>query len=193
MAVSNAPLVKIQAMSAADICARFLLNREARALLGNGMAPGPFIEALTGHKQYIAGIEFLAHALPAREAIWWGCLCLQHACGNELSAPPDRAAATAAVQWVLRPGDSTRGAAKVQAEAAGLASVAGTLAMGAYQTGPGYASPGGPPIAAPPFGTAQAVANAVKLACTKSDPARIVETQRGFLGLGVGVAEGRFM
>ena len=190
--MSNAPLVKIQATTAADICARFLLNREARALLSNGMAPGPFIEALTAHRQYIVGIDFLAHALPAREAIWWGCLCLQHACGNELSAP-DKAAATAAVHWVLRPGDSTRGAAKVQAEAAGPASVAGSLAMAAYQTGPGYVSPGGPSIAAPPFGTAHAVANAVKLACTKSDPARIVETQRGFVELGVGVAEGRFM
>ncbi|HLM98352.1 MAG TPA: hypothetical protein VK335_03675 [Bryobacteraceae bacterium] len=191
--MSNVSLVKIEATTAAEICARFLVRQEARALLRDGMTPGAFIEALINNKQYIAGIDFLAHALPPREAVWWGCLCFQHAWGDRMSAV-DQAAATTVVQWVLQPSDSTRGAAKVQAESVGPASVAGALAMAAYQTGPGIASPCGRPAAAPPpFGTAQAVANAVKLACTKSDPARIVETQRGFVGLGVGVAAGRFM
>jgi hypothetical protein len=190
--VSNTPLVKIEAGTAAEICARFLSSNEARALLRDGMGPGPFLEALMAHKQYIAGIDFLAHALPLREAVWWGCLCFQHACANSMSAP-DKGAATAAVQWVLQPSDSTRGAAKVQAEAAGPASVAGALAMAAYQTGPGFASPGRPPIPAPPFGTAKSVANAVKLACTKSEPARMIETQKSFVELGIGVAAGRFM
>jgi hypothetical protein len=190
--VSNTPLVKIQAATAAEICARFPLTKEARALVQDGMGPLPFIEALMANKQYIAGIEFLAHALPPREALWWGCLCFQHACGNEM-APADKAAATAAVQWVLRPEDSSRTAAKVQAEAAGPASVAGVLAMAAYQTGPGVVAPGGLPIPAQPFAAARSVANAVKLACTKSDPARIIQTQRSFVELGVGVAAGLFM
>lgn len=190
--MGNAPLVKIEAAPAAEICARFLATKEARALLRDGMGPGQFIEALMVNKQYIAGIDFLAHALPPREAVWWGCLCFQHACGNAMSAP-DKGAITAAVHWVLQPGDSTRGAAKVQGEAAGPASVAGALAMAAYQTGPGFASPGGPTSPTPPFGTAKSVANAIKLACTKSDPARMVETQKSFVELGIGVAAGRFM
>jgi hypothetical protein len=156
------------------------------------MAPGPFIEALLAKKQYIAGIDFLAHALPPREGVWWGCLCFQHACGNAMSMA-DKGAATAAVQWVLQPSDRTRGMAKIQGEAAGPASVAGVLAMAAYQTGPGFGSPGGPPIPAPPFGSAKSVANAVKLACTKSDPARMIETQKSFIELGIGVAAGRFI
>jgi hypothetical protein len=190
--VSNAPLVKIEAGTAAEICARFLASKEVRALLRDRMGPGPFIEALMANKQYIAGIDFIAHALPLREGVWWGCLCFQHACGNAMSAP-DKAAATAAVQWVLKPDDGTRGAAKAQGEAAGPASVAGALAMAAYQTGPGFASPGGPPLPTPPFGTARSVANAVKLACTKGDPARMIETQKSFVELGIGVASGRFM
>jgi len=190
--MSNAPLVKIEAATAAEICARFLASREARALLRDGMGPEPFIEALMANEQYIAGIDFLAHALPPREAVWWGCLCFQHACGRPMSEP-DKGAATAAVHWVLQPGDNTRGAAKAQGEAAGPASVAGALAMAAYQTGPGFASPGGPAIPPPPFGTAKSVANAVKLACTKADPARMIDTQRSFVELGIGVAAGRFM
>ena len=191
--MSNAPLVKIEARMAVEICARFLLSKEARALLRDGMGPDTYLEALMANKQYIAGIDFVAHALPLREAVWWGCLCFQHACGNAMSAP-DKGAVTAAVQWVLQPSDSTRAAAKVQGEAAGPATVAGALAMAAYLTGPGFAiTPGGPPIPAPPFGAAKSAANAVKIACTKSDPARIIQTQKSFLELGIAVAAGRFM
>jgi hypothetical protein len=190
--VSNDPLIKVTAATAQEVCVRFALQGEAKALLGNGMGPWQFLEALAAKKLYVDGIDFLAYALPPREGVWWGCLCFQHACGNAMSAP-DKAAATAAVQWVLQPTDSARSAAKVQAVAAGPASVAGVLAMAVYQTGPGFASPGGPPIPVPPFATAKSVANAVKLACTKSDPARIIQTQRSFVELGVGVAAGRFM
>lgn len=185
-------LIKVAAVTAEDVCVRFDVPGEAKALLRSGIEPLQFLEALAAKKLYIAGIDFLAHALPPREGIWWGCLCFQHACGNEMSAA-DKAAVTAAVQWVLQPNDHSRGAAKVQAEAAGPASVAGVLAMAAYQTGPGIAVPGGPLIPAPLFGTAKSVANAVKLACTKSDPARIIQTQKSYLELGTGVAAGRFM
>jgi hypothetical protein len=190
--VSITPLVKITAATAAEICARFSLMKEARALLQDRMGPGPFLEALMANKQYIAGIDFLAHALPPREAVWWGCLCFQHACGNAMSTP-DKGAATVTVHWVLQPSDNTRAAAKAQGEAAGPASVAGALAMAVYQTGPGFATPGGPQIPATPFATAKSVANAVKLACTKIEPARMIETQKSFVELGMGVAAGRYM
>jgi hypothetical protein len=190
--VNNTPLAKIEAGTAAEICARFLLNKQAQALLGTDMAPHQFLEALMTHKQYVSGIDFLAHALPPREAVWWGCLCFQHACGDSMS-PPDRAAAAATLQWVLQPGDSARTAAKSPAEAAGPASVAGALAMAVYQTGPGLAADGRTPATPAPFASAKAVANAVKIACTKIDPAKMIETQKSFVELGIGVAEGRFI
>jgi hypothetical protein len=185
-------MVKIEAATASEICARFLMSKGASALLRNDMPPRSFLEALLSNKQYVPGIDFLAHALPPREAVWWGCLCFQHACADRMSAL-DRAAAGAVVQWVLQPSDGVRVQAKVQAEAAGPVSVAGALAMAVYQTGPGIASPGRPAASPPPFACAKAVANAVKLACTKSDPSKLIETQKAFVELGIGVAEGRFM
>lgn len=185
-------MVKIEAASASDICARFLMNKEASALLRSDMAPRLFLEALLSHKQYVSGIDFLAHALPTREAVWWGCLCFQHVCADGMCAL-DRATAAAAVQWVLQPSDSARGQAKVQAEAAGPVSVAGALAMAVYQAGPGIASPGRPASPTPPFASAKSVANAVKLACTKSDPAKLIQTQKALVEIGIGVADGRFM
>ncbi len=190
--MNNSPLVKIEARTAAEICARFLLNKQAQALLGNDMPPCQFLDALMTNKQYVSGIDFLAHALRPREAVWWGCLCFQHACGNSMS-PPDRTAAAATVQWVLQPSDGARTAAKAPAEAAGPASVAGALAMAVYQTGPALAVQGRPPSTPPPYASAKSVANAVKIACTKIDPAKMIDTQKSFVELGIGVAEGRFI
>jgi len=190
--VSDAPLIKVKATKAAEVCAHFELKAEARPLLREGITPREFADALIANKQYLSGIDFIAHALPAREAIWWGCLCLQHACGNNLS-PADKAAARAAVQWVMAPSEENRAAAQAPANAAGPATPAGSLAGAAFQTGGNIAPPKAPPAAPGPFAPAKAVANAVKIACTKVDPVKIVETQRLLAELGVGVAQGRFL
>lgn len=190
--MTHEPLVKVNAATAAEVCALFDLRKEAKPLLRNGMVPREFLETLVANNQCIAGIDFLAHALPAREAIWWGCLCLQHACGERLS-PQETAACTAAVQWVLEPSEEHRAAAKAPAEAAGLSSPAGALAAAVSQTGGNVAPPKAPPMRPGPFAPAKAVAGAVKMASTKSEPIKIADTQRLFVVLGIGVAEGHFM
>jgi hypothetical protein len=105
--MSNAMFINLNGATAAQICAHFDLNQEARSPLRDRMAPQSFVEALLANKQYITGIDFMAHALRTREAIWWGCLCLQHACGSDLSTI-DKAACKAAVQWVLEPNEGHR-------------------------------------------------------------------------------------
>ncbi|HLM98321.1 MAG TPA: hypothetical protein VK335_03510 [Bryobacteraceae bacterium] len=184
-------LVKIQETTAAEICARFELEQKALPLLRGGIGPREFVEALLADKQYATGIDFMAHALPAREAVWWGCLCLQHACGNNLSAA-DRVACTAAVQWVMRPTEQNRAAAKGPAEAAKAPSPAGALARATSLTGGSLGPSNLPPVAPPPFAWAAYVATAVKFAAIKAEPARIAETRRLFVELGIGLAEGRY-
>jgi hypothetical protein len=189
--MGNRQFVTIRAATAAEICAHFDLKSGARQLMRDGMDLGEFVDALTANKQYLAGIDFVAHALPAREGIWWGCLCVQHACGDALSAP-DWAACRAAAKWVLRPTEENRAAAKAPAEVAGLGSPAGALAVAANQTGGNIAPPKAPPMAPGPFAPAKAVAMAVKLAATKGDPVRILDRQRSYFELGIAVAEGRY-
>ncbi len=92
----------------------------------------------------------------------------------------------------MQPTEKNRAAAKDPAQAAGPASPAGALAAAANQTGGNVAPPKAPPMPPGPFAPAKAVAMAVKLATLKADPAAIVETQRLFLELGIGVAQGRF-
>src|SRR5262252_8423828 len=95
-------LIRITASSAVEVCKHFVLRDAARPLLRDGLAPGRFLDVLVAHRQHAAAVDFLAHALPAREAIWWGCLCVQHACGDSLSLT-EKSACRAAAQWVLQP------------------------------------------------------------------------------------------
>jgi hypothetical protein len=189
--LNNTPLAKIKAATAAEVCANFDLKKEARAFLRDGMTPRAFLEALLANRQALAGIDFLCHALPPRDAIWWGCLCFQHACGKELSIP-DKAAGKATVRWVLAPSEEFRAAARQPAEAAGSASPAGGLASAAFLTGGNVAPPKAPPMSPAPFASAKAVSGAIKLASTKADPVRIAETQKIYVELGIAIAEGRF-
>jgi hypothetical protein len=159
------------------------------------MAPGEFVAALVEHKQYVAGIDFLCHALPSREAIWWGCLCMQYSSGDDEFPPPERAAAVAAVRWVMQPSEENRAAAKSPAEIAGAASSAGALAGAVTQTAAATPSAPATPNMPPPSPLvwAKSVATAVKLASIKGDPARVLHRQRALVELGIGVAEGRYL
>jgi hypothetical protein len=190
--MAPAPLVKIGATSAAEICARVQLPRDALALLRQGMGPRDFVQALLDGKKYVAGVDFVAHALPPREGIWWGCLCVQRAYGDTLS-PADRAAAIAAVQWVLRPGEEAGAAARRPAETAGPKSAAGAHAAAAFLTSGNAASSRAVSSVSGPFATAKAVGKAVKIASLQGPPAKIPHTQRAMVELGLCVAEGRYI
>jgi hypothetical protein len=157
------------------------LKTDVRELLREGMTPGEFLAALMANRKHVAAIEFLAQALAPRAAIWWGCLCLQHVYGPMVPRS-DYAALQAATVWVVWPQEPYRAAAQAHARVAGM-SPAGLLAAAAGAVGVSGRVPTNP---------AKAVANAVKLATTKGDPAGFANTQRQFAELGIGVAEGRF-
>jgi len=188
---SNLPLVKIWAATAAEICTNFFLPRDARRTLRRSMSPREFLDALLAKKQYTTGIDFIAHALPARDAIWWGCLCFQYAFGEKLTAA-DRAACTAAVLWVWQPTEVHRVAAKEPADLAGPHSAAGALAMAVYQTGGSLAPPNMPVKPPSPFAPAKAVAISVKVASLRGEKAKLSFRQKSFVELGIAAAEGRF-
>jgi hypothetical protein len=189
---STRPMKKVKAALAAEICEHFELRQEARAILTPTATPLGFLEGLLARHEYASALSFVAHALPPREAVWWGCLCLRQACGPGL-APPDAAAVKAAAEWVLEPTEGRRRTAAVLAEETGVGTPAGSLATAAAWTG-GSLAPPDPrlPVVPPgPYMPAKAVSGAVLLASAKAEPVRIAEVQRAFVLLGIDVAEGR--
>ena len=168
-------LVKISETRAKDVAGRCQqLPSSAAKLLTPEMTPAEFLSALQGTRQFVAGIEFMAHALPVREGVWWACLAIQHAC-NDTLVGPEKEACRAAVQWVLKPTEENRLAARAPAEAAGPATPAGAAALAAAS------------------GNARAVCNSIKLSSIRSNPAGIADTQRLYVDLAIGIAQGRFM
>ncbi len=192
MNVTREPLVRIAAPTAAEICAQLKLEKESQQLLAEGMTPGDFVDALVARQRYVDAIDFMSHALGIREGIWWGCLCMQQALGDNLS-PPDRAAATCVVQWLMNPAEENRLAAKAQALAAEPVSPAGALAMAVSFTSGSIYPPELPFKPAPPFAAQQMVARAIKLCSIKNDPAIIEKIQGLYVELGIQVAEGRLI
>ncbi len=131
-------LSKIKARKAREVPGGDWLDEESLALLRDDPTPLEFLDALIAQERFADAIHFLAHAIPKREAVWWGCLCIKLAGGENLS-PKELAALTAAVRWALRPEEEYRAAAKEPAEAAGFEAPAGNLAL-AVQFSGGYAS-----------------------------------------------------
>jgi hypothetical protein len=186
--MNQEPLIEIQQATAAEVCENYQPEKEATQLLRDGISRQEFVAALLDKKRYVDAIDFIAHALPVRDGIWWGCLCMQHALGDDL-APPDRAAAAAAVRWLMQPTEENRAAAKAPGEAADPLSPAGAVATAVWQTGGSMAPPNAPPEPPSRFAPAQAVARAVKLASIKMERV-VAETQRCYVELGIEVARG---
>ena len=142
-------------------------RRIASSSLGLRAAAGICSKVLLKNKQYQVGIDFLAYALPVREAIWWGCLYLQHVGGSGTSGA-ERAANTATVYWVLDPVGNNRVAAKSPARAAGPGTPAGALALAVTQTRETAAMCGRQFKWLDPDAPAKSVANAIKLASERT-------------------------
>ena len=135
------PLRKVRATTAAQVCEHFDLDPEAKPLLSPKTSPRELLDALVEQKQFRTAIRFLAHALPHREAVWWGSLCVKHASGDAALPAAEASALKAAVSWVLDPSDANRNAARAPAEAAGIETPAGGLATAVTFTGGTLARP----------------------------------------------------
>jgi hypothetical protein len=174
---------------ASEVCARFDIGEEARKLLRADLTPSQYLELL-GEQQHVpAAIRFLAHALPKREAVWWACACAREAAGPNPPAPA-AAALKAAENWVANPTDENRRAAMPAAQAAGIASLSGTVAMAAFVSGGSLAPPNVPPVPPAENLTSELVGGAVLLAALGGDREKVFERFRACLGKGMEIGSG---
>jgi hypothetical protein len=181
---------KVSARTAAEVCGRYELSKDAQKVLRDGLSPQQFIELLVQAGRFLDAVEFLAHALPQREAVWWACLGVRHAQGAELPSK-ERAALTAAVDWALEPDEPKRRAAQAAGETADLSTPAGCAAFAVYGSGGSLAPPNLPEVPPEPFMTAKAVSGGLALASVQGDPAAIPGVQRELVELGIAIAEGK--
>lgn len=186
-ATTNKPLPLVQAATAEEVLQTYPARDEARSLLTDGLPPLQFLDRLVNEEeQYPDAVDFIAHALPKREAVWWGCLCLWHTSSASLSGP-ERQALRAAVVWVLNPTDAHRQAAEGPA-AKVPARPAGMIAAAVVRSGGSLLPADQPRVEPTPGMTGDAVAAGLHLVASAGE---VVELYRRFVALGIGVARGK--
>lgn len=120
----------------------------------------------------IEATRLVAHALPAREAVWWACACSRHTAPSGVDPGAEEQVRAAAETWVRKPSDQHRRSAMQQAEASGFGSAEAWAAVGAFWSGDSMAPPEAPKVPPQPHFTGLAVAGSVALAAARGPATR---------------------
>jgi hypothetical protein len=162
------------------------LGEEAMALLRPDLHPLDFVALLMEQALFGDAVRFIAHALPKREAVWWGWVCARRAAG-ENPQPKIKAALDATERWIAQPNDDNRRLAMAAAQKAELGTAAGCAGLAAFFSGGSLAPPDAPPVPPGEFLTAKAVSGAVIFAAVSREPEKAPERFRSFVAQGVEV------
>jgi hypothetical protein len=172
-----------------EVARPLTLSERAVGLLTPTLTPRQYFDRLASVPLPDDAIRFLAAALPKREAVGWGLLCLKELLVKPLEAPAAKALA-AAEAWVKDPSEANRQAAGAAAEAAGYGTPGGCLAAAAFWSGGSLAPPHLPPVPPRDDLTGSAVTGAIVLAAAQAEPGLEPAKARG-LALGADVATGK--
>lgn len=168
---------------------RLQLPAAAAARLAACKTSSEALDLLIANDNLIEAARLCAHALPAREAVWWAGRCARATAPADLN-DADREAAALAEQWVRQRTDTTRRAAMEKAQAAGFTSAEAWAAVAAFWSGDSMAPADQPKVPPAPHLTGTAVSGAVILASVRGDPARQTERLRHFLDSAMDIAGG---
>src|SRR5712671_2512626 len=136
---------------------------------------GDSLDALARLEQaghLIEATRLVAHALPAREAVWWACACSRHTSPSGANPATETTIRQAAEEWVRRQTDEHRRAAMKAAETAGFGSPEAWAAVAAFWSGDSMAPPEAPKVPPQPHFPGLAVAGAVALAAARGQATR---------------------
>jgi hypothetical protein len=175
---------------ASELVQPLRLSDAARAELPRHPTALEFRAALEKEGHYRDAIGVTALCLEKRLAVWWGCLCLWNAYETKPSEKEARAL-QAVVTWVTEPSEQHRRAAEIAAEAAGLDTPTGQLALAVFLSGGSIAPIGSPEVAPAEPLTAKTTALAILLASDRMGPPRNELFQRQCLAVAADVAAGK--
>jgi hypothetical protein len=131
--------------------------------------------------------RLFAYALPAREAVWWACMCVEHTVCPSM-AVPERHALDAAQDWVRKPTVEAQRHAGILARRAGYqypSAWAAVAASWVRKTEPTQQT-----TTEATSRVGQALENAVLLASLRGDPSRQPHRLLRFIDSGSDIASG---
>ena len=163
------------------------LGEEAMALVRPDLHPLDFVATLMAKALYPDAVRFVAHALPKREAVWWGWVCARRAAGDN-PLPKIKASLEATEKWIAQPSEDNRRIAMAAAQKAELGTAAGCAGLAAFFSGGSLAPPEAPVVPPGEFLSAKAVSGAVIFAAVAKEPERAPERFKSFVAQGVEVS-----
>jgi hypothetical protein len=187
--MATGPLKKVSAKLAREVCTQFELSAEGKTLLDDQVSPDVFLDRLLENGHFADAIRLLSFALPKREAVWWSCQCVRECLAGDAS-PQALAAVKAAEEWVRKPTEENRWAAKEPGELVGFDKAAAWTAMGAFWSGGSMVPAHLPAMAPGPTFSGMAVSGAILLAAAQNEPERAMDRFKQFIGYGVDIANG---
>lgn len=138
----------------------------------------------------IEATRIAAHALPAREAVWWACMCARHTAASGTDPQSEAETREAAEEWVRRQTDEHRRAAMDRAHAVGFRSPEAWAAVAAFWSGDTMAPPTAPKVPPEPHFRGLAAAGSVALAAVRGDVRRRDARLTQFLSAARDIAAG---
>ncbi|NCY24678.1 MAG: hypothetical protein EBX37_07385 [Alphaproteobacteria bacterium] len=176
----SAPSPNKLAVPLAPILPRLELDADGTALLASLPDAAAGLEALIAAKRMPEAMRLIAHAMPKREVVWWGCMCAR-AAPNAALPQQDAEALAAAEAWVRKPDEQHRRAAMAAAQKTEFQSPEAWAAVAAFWSG-GSVAPEGQPVVPPAdHHTGHAIAGGVVIAALRGDPARAPDRFARFL------------
>jgi hypothetical protein len=115
---------------AAELCKYFTLSDEAKKSVTPEMTPDEFLKESVEKGWHPDAIQFLAHYLPKRQAVFWAMTCARQSAAA--TTPQGEAALKSAEAWIADPSEENRRAALNAANDADTSTAAGATALAAY-------------------------------------------------------------
>lgn len=175
----------VEILTAALVVPNCELDEESLELMQEDDNPREYIERLNENGKPGDAITVLTHALPKREAVWWGCRMVKP--GDESF---DQTAYTAVKNWVLDPSEENRKAAEAAANNSGVLSPAVCLATAVYLSGGSLVDPEIAEVPPAEHITATMVAATLKSVAMLADPQFPTKSLKQSLEVGIQIADG---
>jgi len=154
---------KIPNTNIASIIERYELTEDAKAVLAPTMSPKQAIESLVDVKLYNDAIQFIAHALPMIDGIYWASESL--ALRLDEWDNSQRQTINSTRQWLQLPNETNRIRANQLAERIGLEVAPAWIAKAVYWSGTGsIVAPELPAVMPPAFLYGHAIAATISIA-----------------------------
>lgn len=173
-------------MKATEVTRYVKLGDEAVQALTPEMSPNEYIDALVAKQLHPDAIQFIAHYLPKRQAVWWALGCVKQSVAKP--TPEFDTAVKTTERWIADPSEENRKAAFQAAEKADTSTPAGITALAAFYSEAMPQTQDPNMNAKSYFITAKLVGAAVLLAAA-TDPEQVKERFAGFVTKGVEVVK----